>query len=175
MDTWTHAYAHLSRLLHTQEQLCLQPCHSKGREIHSPLNVSHRAPAQTRENPHLDFVQHLKTLIFIRCFLTYKQHSQMESSFDLGTEAKQLLLHAFYKVRNWDIRGRNRVASVKGAHGEFISARCRVYPPPRCPDRRSRQPSGIKCIMLGCFLIQMPRNGFVTYILQENHISILAS
>lgn len=100
MDTWTHAYAHLSRLLHTQEQLCLQPCHSKGREIHSPLNVSHRAPAQTRENPHLDFVQHLTTLIFIRCFLTYKQHSQMESSFDLGTEAKQLLLHTFYKVRN---------------------------------------------------------------------------
>lgn len=86
-------------------------------------------------------LQHLRALIFIQCIHTHKLHSHMDSSLDLGMEAKQLLLHPFHKVQNWDRRGRNRRVSVLEALEGFIPASYMIHLTPQSLDLKSSQSS----------------------------------
>lgn len=87
----------------------------------------------------------------------------MESSFDLGTEAKQLLLHPFYRVQNWDIRGGNRLVSVYGVFKGFVFAPYMVHLTPQSLDLKCSQPSWVNSIMLAHLFTGMSTAGFVTY------------
>lgn len=122
----------------------------------------HRDPAWTCKSPHLDLCHTSK----LSHFLSHKQHSHTESSFDLGTEAKELSLHPFYQVQNWDIRGGNRFVSVKVALKGFVSAPYMFHPSPPYLDQKCSQPCCRNYMMLACLFIGMSTDGFVTYTLQ---------